>query len=221
MGATKEEAKAIRRQHNKFLKDQSKKWAEQNAAICVDYDKQVAAGRMEEDFLPELCEKHGCGPRRIRNAVARRAGAASIKVAKLNEASLMTAVGAMERDLRQANEEYDLQLEEILTLEEDGEEFYVIKQVEKEDKRFGDTITTEKLPLTLARNKIIELKLNLHERYWGMLGKLLPKQVIFDNSGAVSQETMQALAIRIREAEKANKIENGVYSDEPSAAQTE
>ena len=208
MSVPTKEKKEIQRETVRFLKEKKREWAHTNDKIWNALVEGWKSGKTDEELYPVLRERFDCGNTRINNVRKRRMGTLSPQAASLTEAKLQLAFQAMSQDLGAAKEEFIAQLEEIDRLEEDGEEFYTRKLVRVTGGKNDGSVTEETVPIATARTAIYKEILDLHDRYWTAVSRIMPKQIdvrTHDMRRVTDEELDDLVNQAAIEAGKANK----------------
>jgi hypothetical protein len=199
---TAAERRSVIADYRKKQKGWTTAWYKRRGDIVADYTAAVKAGRMEEEFIDELCDKYDCGRKAIRNAIARSANALNPKAQSITQAQLVTTFQTMDLDLQKTKTELESQLEELDAQEHAGEEWVGVKQT------IGGKLGAQedRIPIGEQKYRTLERIIKLHQAYWDAVGKILPKRLDIrtqDLSGMSDEE------LRILDAE-IEDVENGL-----------
>ena len=193
MGATLtvtyEEKKAIRKEYGRFLGEKKEHYRKDNDRIFNEFTRLIRVeGATEEGVYAELCERFDCTSRRINNIRSRVTGHLNPKTEVETQALVVAGIQGLHKELQEANDHYLEELEQIEALEHAGEMWYDIEQTATNGtsgKGAIDSTATKRISIQEAKNRIVERRLALPERFVKSVSSLLAKNVVnIDNRGA-------------------------------------
>lgn len=172
------------------------------ASSGLSHDESYA--KCAERFSSEYAEATGTAlsERIFKNIVGRPMGAVADS---LTEAKLITKLTHFEEDLADASAEVDQQLDRI---DESPDDWVEIEMEETTGGKYSG-VKVKKLPKDEAKLRLLERKLEHHDRFWNSVKALLPKSNlnIFVKGGDVAMLDESDLRSRLAKFDKTEVID--------------
>lgn len=196
-----------------LIKRKAKEANDLRGKVIRAYQNGIVEGRDEDDLREEIKQRFDITERRLDNCLDYAARFGNPKAQALTESRVLTHLQKIERDIIDVRDDCDRQLDRIDELEADGQDWY---EIEMKDSFGGKNSGTEtkKIPCNEARYRLMKRKAEALDWFFNAVKSLRGNTQIVNimNGTAFSDMTHEDLAARIKQLEKQNRIEGGVYN---------
>lgn len=203
-----------------YFRQKSQESRETKAKIYRAHVENIGKGMSVEQSCASCMERFTMYGKPITKRIfdstlAQRGAMVDPHTAALTDAILIRALERLNDDLSLAAEHYDAQLDELDALEDAGEAFYVLEEIETEEtvRNTGSKtsrVTRKKMAIPEARSMVLKRKYELPNLFFQRLTDLMPKNTvnIFNNRGEdrklsdIEAEIAQLKSRRVAAGEK-------------------